>query len=78
MDTPPTWVEEHRLKKVGLYYKGYVDDVDLVRQQHQAYTVSTFGIRRSRVINAQAATPNNGSDDQPTCTNGTQGKENKV
>ena len=67
MDAPPQWVEEHRLKKVGLYYEGYVDDVDLVRQQHQAYTVSTFGIRRSWANNA---VDNHSSQDQ--------GKENKV
>ena len=76
MDTPPTWVEEHRLKKVGVYYEGYVDDIDLVRQQHQAYTVSTFGVRRSRVNNAAQAT-NAGVDDHPT-SDDTQGKENKV
>ena len=65
----PTWVVEHRLKKVGLYYEGYVD-IDLVRQQHQAYTISTFGIRHSRVNNA--TTHATGVNEHPT------GKENKV
>ena len=74
-NTPPPWVVQHRLKKVGLYYEGYVDDIDLVRQQHQAYTVSTFGIRRSRVNNA--TTNATGVNEHPTCTD-TQGKENKV
>ena len=70
MDAPPQWVEEHRLKKVGLYYEGYVDDIDLVRQQHQAYSVSTFGIRRSWANNATTGVDNHSSQDQ--------GKENKV
>ena len=73
MDKPPSWVDQHRLKKVGLYYEGYVDDIDLLQQQHQAYTVSTYGIRRSWVNNAQTTTA--GADDQ---SNHTQGKENKV
>ena len=49
MDAAPQWVGEHNLRRVGLYYEGYVDDtvLDVLRQQHQAYTVSTFGIRRS-------------------------------
>ena len=72
MDTPPQWVEEHRLKKVGLYYEGYVDDIDLVRQQHQACTVSTFGIRRSWANNAQITS---GVDNHSSQA---QGKENKV
>ena len=53
---PPQWVEEHRLKKVGLYYEGCVDDIELVRQQHQAYTVSTFGVRRSWANSAETTT----------------------
>ena len=36
------------LKQVGLYYKGYIEDTYLIRQQHLAATVSSFGIRRSR------------------------------
>ena len=74
-DLPPTWVVEHQLKKVGLYYEGYVDDIDLVRQQHQAYIVSTFGIRRSWVNNATTHT--SAVDEVSTCTD-TKGKENKV
>lgn len=68
MDTqciPLPWVQEHRLKKIGLYY---VDDIDLVRQ------ASTFGIRRSRVNNGQTTIA---GVDHPTC-NDAQGKENKV
>jgi hypothetical protein len=42
------WAQDCGLKKVGLYYEGYVEDIALVRQQHQADTVSTFGVRRSR------------------------------
>ena len=42
----PTWAKG--LKQVGLYYEGYVEDIDLIRQKHLAATVSSFGIRRSR------------------------------
>ena len=28
--------------------RGYIEDVDLIRQQHVAAIVSSFGIRRSR------------------------------
>lgn len=69
MDTPE-WIEEHQLNKVGLYYEGYVDDIDLVRQQHQAYTVSSFGIRRSWANSTESISA--GVDDQ------FEGKENKV
>ena len=69
-DKPPQWVEDHKLKKVGLYYEGCVDDIDLVRQQHQAYTVSTFGVRRSWSNNATTRVDNLSSQ--------AQGKENKV
>ena len=31
------------LKRVGLYYEGIVDDVNLVRQKHQADTVYLWG-----------------------------------
>ena len=73
-DLPLTWVVEHQLK-VDLYYEGYVDDIDLVKQQHQAYTVSTFGIRRSWVINASTHTT---LVDEVATSTDTQGKENKV
>ena len=33
---------------MGLYYEGFVEDIDLVRQKHLTATVSSFGIRRSR------------------------------
>ena len=68
----PKWVEDHRLKQVGLYYEGYVEDLDLVRQQYQAYTVSTYGTRRSRA-NVQNQT--NNPTNQTQCETG---KENKV
>ena len=42
----PTWAKG--LKQVGLYYKGYVEDIDAIRQKHLAATMSSFGIRRSR------------------------------
>ena len=42
----PTWV--HDLKQVALYYEGFVEDIDLVRQKHLAATVLSIGIRRSR------------------------------
>ena len=63
----PTWARD--LKKVGLYYEGFVEDIDSLRQKHQAATVSTYGIRRSRSNNHRKIEEN---DDQ--CTN----KENKV
>ena len=71
----PKWVEDHthcRLKQVGLYYEGYVEDLDLVQQQHQAYTVSTYGTRRSRA-NVQNQT--NNPTNQTQCETG---KESKV
>ena len=43
----PKWAQDCGLKKSGLYYEGYVQDIDLVRQQRQADTVSTFGVRKS-------------------------------
>ena len=42
----PTWAKG--LKQVGLYYEGYVEDINLIRQKHLAATVSSFGIRKSR------------------------------
>lgn len=44
----PKWAKDSGLKRQGLYYEGIVDDESLVRQKHQADTVSTFGVRRSR------------------------------
>ena len=72
MDAVPLWVREHNLRQVGLYYEGYVHDIDLVRQQHQAYTVSTFGIRRSWANSTQKTSSEVKSD----CEDGV--KENKV
>ena len=46
--TLPKWAEDNSLKLVGKYYEGFVTDVELVKQQHQADTVCTFGVRRSR------------------------------
>ena len=42
----PTWAKG--LKQVGLYYEGYIENTNLIRQKHLAATVSSFGIRRSR------------------------------
>ena len=36
------------LKQVGLYYEGFVEDIDLVKQEYLTPTMSSFGIRRSR------------------------------
>ena len=33
------------LKRVGNYFEGYVEDIEAVRQKHQASTVSTYGCR---------------------------------
>ncbi len=29
MDAAPQWVVEHNLRRIGLYYEGYVDDIVL-------------------------------------------------
>ena len=63
----PSWARE--LKKVGFYYEGFVEDIDSVRQKHQAATVSTYGIRRSRTNNYKKQ-----EADDASCS----GKENKV
>ena len=42
----PNWAQD--LKHVGLYYEGFVEDIDLVRQKHLTAIMSSFGIRRSR------------------------------
>lgn len=55
------------IKQAGLYYEGYVEDIDLIRQQHQADTVSTFGVRRSRCSapsSGHGKTPDIGDEDK--------------
>ena len=42
----PDWTSG--LNRVGQYFEGYVEDIDLIRQKHQAATVTTYGVRRSR------------------------------
>ena len=55
----------------GNYFEGYVDDIEAVRQKHQASTVSTYGVRRSRINTAS-----NGSNKTEAC--GDIEKENEV
>ena len=59
----PNWARDSGLKRVGLYYEGIVDDENLVRQKHQADTVSTFGVRRSRSSRGFSADTQSKSDD---------------
>ena len=33
----PTWAQD--LKQMGLYYEGYVEDIDLVRQKHKPKSI---------------------------------------
>ena len=41
----PTWAEG--LKKSGLYYDGFVDDIESVLEQHRKDTVTFYGTRNS-------------------------------
>ena len=55
-----------RVEESGAWF---VEDIDSVRQKHQAATVSTYGIRRSRTNNYKKQ-----EADDASCS----GKENKV
>ena len=41
----PTWAEG--LKKSGLYYDGFVDDIESVLEQHRKDTVTFYSTRNS-------------------------------
>jgi len=51
---------DKRAEARGLYYEGFVEDIDSIRQKHQAATVSTYGIRRSRTNSLQTREVNSG------------------
>ena len=48
IETPPEWAAG--LTRRGLYYEGYVDNLSEVLNKHVAATVTTDGVRRSRIV----------------------------
>ena len=46
--TSSSWTEG--LSRVGVYYEGFVKNVDDVLAKHSTETVTTYGTRRSRKI----------------------------
>lgn len=44
----PNWATENNLQSNGLYYEGFVDDLESVLDYHKVLTVSTYGTRKSR------------------------------
>lgn len=41
----PQWAEG--LQQVGMYYEGYVDDLDSILDKHKIATLTTYGTRSS-------------------------------
>ena len=44
----PSWASENNLQANGLYFEGFVDDLEAVLDYHKVLTVSTYGTRKSR------------------------------
>ena len=44
----PNWATDNNLRANGLYYEGFVDDLESVLDYHKVVTVSTYGTRKSR------------------------------
>ena len=65
MAKTPEWTSKHNLELCGQYYQGFVDDYEAVLSEHRMYTVTTYGVRRSRANTSSTST-----------TSGT-GKENE-
>ena len=49
IETPPNWAGG--LTRHGMYYEGYVDNLLETLNKHTAATVTTYGVRRSRIAN---------------------------
>ena len=47
IETPPEWAAG--LTRRGLYYEGYVDNLSEILNKHAAATVTTYGVRKSRI-----------------------------
>ena len=57
----PTWTEG--LKKSGLYYDGFVDDIESVLEQHRKDTVTFYGTRNSSGAEADKENVNSSNDE---------------
>ena len=44
----PNWATDNNLQANGLYYEGFVDDLESVLDCHKVVTVTTYGTRKSR------------------------------
>lgn len=54
-----SWIEG--LTRVGVYYEGFVKNIDDVLAKHSTETVTTYGIRRSRKIGTTSNKENHDS-----------------
>ena len=61
-----TWTEG--LKSNGLYFEGYVNDVDHLLEHHRAETVTTYGTRRSRGTSRPTAVKVEEQENAEVCT----------
>ena len=39
----PKWATDNNLRANGLYYEGFVDDLESILDYHKVVTVSTYG-----------------------------------
>ena len=62
----PNWATDYNLRANGLYYEGFVDELESLLDYHKVVTVTTYGTRKSRKV---AAVTDLGND--------TEGKENE-
>ena len=62
----PNWATDYNLRANGLYYEGFVDDLESLLDYHKVVTVTTYGTRKSRKVAVVAGLGND-----------TEGKENE-
>ena len=61
-----TWSEG--LAKVGLYYEGYVDDLEEILESHRLCTQTSYGTRHSKKSTCEAGNSNKENEDNSTET----------
>ena len=62
----PSWA--HGLRKAGLYYSGFAENIDWILEQHQKDTVTFYGTRNSTLSHYKENVQPEGNDEVLLCT----------
>ncbi len=60
MAKTPEWASKYSLELCGQYYQGFVGDFEAVLSEHRMCTVTTYGVRTSRVNACSTGTSGTG------------------